>query len=101
MRVVVESPAQPLGCRTCGVIVYRRGRDEVVLVDVGRSARRATVTSRWVRSRPSRATSASSGCVEPARPDPGPTVDGRAVTTAAQRPKDSVAGCPVGLPGDD
>jgi transposase len=34
VRVVVESAAEPMGCHTCGVIAYSRGRQEVGLIDV-------------------------------------------------------------------
>ena len=34
LRVVVESPPGPMGCRSCGVIVYSCGRRDVHLVDV-------------------------------------------------------------------
>ncbi len=34
LRVVVESPAEPMGCTSCGVIAYSHGRREVALVDV-------------------------------------------------------------------
>lgn len=34
LRVVVESPPGPMGCRSCGVIVCSRGRRDVHLVDV-------------------------------------------------------------------
>ena len=33
LRVVVESAAAPMGCRTCGVIAHSHGRRDVVLVD--------------------------------------------------------------------
>jgi transposase len=42
LRVVVETPAAPMGCRACGVVAVARGRREVSLVDVpcgGRSVR--------------------------------------------------------------
>ncbi len=42
VRVVVESAAEPMGCRTCGVIAHSHGRRSVRLVDVpcfGRPAR--------------------------------------------------------------
>jgi len=34
VRVVVETPAQPMGCRSCGVIAHSHGRRDVRLVDV-------------------------------------------------------------------
>ena len=33
LRVVVESPPGPMGCRTCGVIAESHGRRDVELVD--------------------------------------------------------------------
>ena len=42
VRVVVETPAEPVGCRSCGVVAHSHGRREVRLVDVpcfGRSVR--------------------------------------------------------------
>ena len=42
LRVVVETPTEPMGCRSCGVVARARGRREVSLVDVpctGRSVR--------------------------------------------------------------
>jgi len=33
LRVVVESAAAPMGCRTCGVIAHSHGRRDVTLVD--------------------------------------------------------------------
>ena len=42
LRVVVQAPAAPMGCRTCGVVAVARGRREVSLVDVpcaGRAVR--------------------------------------------------------------
>lgn len=33
LKVVVESSAAPMGCRTCGVIAHSHGRRDVVLVD--------------------------------------------------------------------
>jgi transposase len=34
LRVVVETPAEPMGCRTCGAIVHSHGRRDVNLIDV-------------------------------------------------------------------
>ncbi len=34
VRVIVETPAQPTGCRTCGVLAYSHGRRDVKLIDV-------------------------------------------------------------------
>ena len=34
VRVVVETPAEPTGCRSCGVIAHSHGRRDVRLVDV-------------------------------------------------------------------
>ena len=42
LRVVVESPAAPMGCRSCGVVAAARGR-EVSLVDVPCSGRAVRV----------------------------------------------------------
>jgi len=33
VRVVVESAAEPMGCRACGVLVHSHGRRDVLLVD--------------------------------------------------------------------
>ena len=33
LRVMVESPPGPMGCRLCGVVVHSHGRRDVVLVD--------------------------------------------------------------------
>lgn len=33
LRIVVESPPEPMGCRACGVIAYSHGRRDVALVD--------------------------------------------------------------------
>lgn len=34
VRVVVETPAEPAGCRSCGVIAHSHGRRDVRLIDV-------------------------------------------------------------------
>lgn len=34
VHVVVETPAEPMGCRSCGVIAHSHGRREVKLIDV-------------------------------------------------------------------
>ena len=34
VRVVVETPAEPTGCRSCGVIAHSHGRRDVRLIDV-------------------------------------------------------------------
>jgi transposase len=34
VRVVVETPAGPMGCRTCGVVAHSHGRRDVKLIDV-------------------------------------------------------------------
>ncbi len=34
VRVMVETPAEPMGCRSCGVVAHSHGRREVRLVDV-------------------------------------------------------------------
>ena len=34
VRVIVETPADPMGCRSCGVIAHSHGRRDVRLVDV-------------------------------------------------------------------
>jgi transposase len=34
VRVVVETPAEPTGCRSCGVIAHSHGRRDVTLIDV-------------------------------------------------------------------
>ena len=42
LQVVVETPAAPMGCRSCGVVAVARGRRAVSLVDVpcgGRAVR--------------------------------------------------------------
>jgi transposase len=39
LRVVVETPAVPMGCRQCGVVARARGRRDVALVDVPSAGR--------------------------------------------------------------
>lgn len=34
VRVVVETPAGPMGCRSCGVVAHSHGRRDVKLIDV-------------------------------------------------------------------
>ena len=46
LRVVVESPAQPVGCPACGVLAVSHGRREVVLVDAPSFGRPVTLVWR-------------------------------------------------------
>ncbi len=39
LRVVVETPAVPMGCRRCGVVARARGRRDVTLIDVPSAGR--------------------------------------------------------------
>jgi transposase len=58
LRVVVETPASPMGCRECGVLARARGRRDVALVDVPSAGRAVQLV--W-RKRTWR-------CLEPACP---------------------------------
>ena len=58
LRVVVETPPSPMGCRDCGVLARARGRREVTLVDVPSAGRAVRLV--W-RKRTWR-------CLEPACP---------------------------------
>lgn len=47
---MVETPAAPMGCRSCGVVAVARGRREVLLVDVpcgGRAVRLVWRKRNW------------------------------------------------------
>ncbi len=34
VRIVVESPAEPVGCYSCGIVAHSHGRRDVSLIDV-------------------------------------------------------------------
>ncbi|MGJ7441319.1 ISL3 family transposase [Aquipuribacter sp. MA13-6] len=56
LRVVVETPTEPMGCHECGVVAVARGRREVSLVDVpcgGRAVRLVWRKRTWRCPEPS------------------------------------------------